>query len=754
MVDIKTLAPVLSAVFGAIGSVVGYYYKKIHDFKKIGIILPARILRNDKKFYKKGKFRKIPGWEDKYISFKKRESPLLKALAKDARKDIPESILVVEEAGRGKTRTTLEVIRKLVKEDSVFKKALLIFLTSESDFNPDSILKRFFFFKYPFILLFFDDIDKIVPTLLKQSRKVGSVIDDFRKISKKTLSVCTCRKEPWYLAGLTRIDLSDFLSVRDDLDTHFKSLVTIPKLSEKDGKKLSKALKKKFDLSKFNGNAGDIVFDIPRKVKEYNLLHPHQQRILHAIKMCKIGKIDSPDKSIIGDYCVKFFNVEDWDYHFEELLKAEFFLLVSGSIILADSYMNTIIYDYPPATNPVLHRDLINLIDILESRGSTSELTSLASKFVDLQLFNQALRCYEILIELEPKNINHPINQATVLIDLGNIELAADKLQLAFDLNPKDFNVILNLGKLYLELEKYNEAEIYFIQAIKLKPKSIDALNGLGVVNLKIGKYLESLEYLQRALSLSNELADKQNESIILANLGHLFLKMNNFENAGEYYTQALTIIKELGDRRGEMIVLANLGNNYASGGDRNKAIEYFEKALLIAQELQDSWNKGFILQRLGMLLTDLGENKKALRYHMESTNYFLEVNDKLGQIRAMVCIGNALVKQEKNEAIEFYIRAIEFAFEVDLIYSAIEAFTIIQVRYKPEEVYLYQPNSVSQLIEYFIKYGDLMREFNKFDSASRIYKYALELVQSPEDKNYELLLKRVEEMDPSNWTL
>ena len=125
MVDIKTLFSVLGPVLSILSGAVGYYYKKLLDFRKIGIILPARILKNDKKFYKKGKFQKIPGWKDEYVSFKKRESPLLNALTNEDEE--LKNIRVVEEAGRGKTRTTLEVIRKLTKENSKFKECCTFF---------------------------------------------------------------------------------------------------------------------------------------------------------------------------------------------------------------------------------------------------------------------------------------------------------------------------------------------------------------------------------------------------------------------------------------------------------------------------------------------------------------------------------------------------------------------------------------------------------------------------------------------------
>ena len=95
--------------------------------------------------------------------------------------------------------------------------------------------------------------------------------------------------------------------------------------------------KKKFDLNTFNGNPGDIVFDIPRKRKEYDLLQPHQKKILHAIKLCKLANINFPDIDLIGEYAVNQFQVENWEYHFAELKKADFFIVASGNIILADS---------------------------------------------------------------------------------------------------------------------------------------------------------------------------------------------------------------------------------------------------------------------------------------------------------------------------------------------------------------------------------------------------------------------------------
>ncbi len=201
-----------------------------------------------------------------------------------------------------------------------------------------------------------------------------------------------------------------------------------------------------------------------------------------------------------------------------------------------------------------------------DRQGEASVLSSLASAYLDLRRFDEALRCYQQALAISRET--------------------RDRRSEASCLN--------NVGSTYFELNRFDDAAACFEQALAMSQETGDrrsrviGLNNLGETCQRLGRTGESLDFLQQALELSRETGYRAGEGAALNNIGSAYLRMRRFGDAAGWLRQALELRQRIGDRYGEAETLRLLGQAQQQTGQPEAAQRSWRQALTILEDLGD----------------------------------------------------------------------------------------------------------------------------------------------------------------------
>ena len=218
-----------------------------------------------------------------------------------------------------------------------------------------------------------------------------------------------------------------------------------------------------------------------------------------------------------------------------------------------------------------------------------------ANAFFDQGKYEDAISCYNQLIEMDSKNKWAWINKGLALTELMKYEEALPCLDKAIELHPKSVEAWYNRGFALAGIGKLGAAILAFDNAIEIKPKSADAWNGKGIVLDNMGKHDEAIEAYDRAIAIRPKFANAWN------NKGWALAGLGRNEEAILAYDKAIAI--ESKDRNPWNCK----GNALAELGKHDEAVRAYEKALEI-----DPGN-AIILNNKGAALYDLGMYEVAL---------------------------------------------------------------------------------------------------------------------------------------------
>jgi len=173
---------------------------------------------------------------------------------------------------------------------------------------------------------------------------------------------------------------------------------------------------------------------------------------------------------------------------------------------------------------------------------------------------DEARRCYEAILEREPRN-------ERVLHLLALVHLAAHRTE---------------------------EAATLFRQCVAIRPRFPEALTNLGQALLALGRAEEAVAVNRRALDIAPERPE------IHGNLGNALQALGRHEEAVVAYRMALTL------RPATAGAQNNLGNSLKALGQLNEAARAFEKALEASPQHAQAWNN------LANTLCDLKQFEQA----------------------------------------------------------------------------------------------------------------------------------------------
>ena len=240
------------------------------------------------------------------------------------------------------------------------------------------------------------------------------------------------------------------------------------------------------------------------------------------------------------------------------------------------------------------------------------------------------------------------------------------------------------LGKIEMSRAKYKDAEKHFTLAVRyyssdnVAEKFQQAMFTKSAVLVKKGQCHWSLSQIREAISafkMAKEEAvwvqqqtrgptlktAKEDELIVLFELGNILQSIGDYERSFEYYEKSLKLAGELGDRVSVGRAHGNLGNAML-GLNQDKALDH----LIIAFQMCTRYENNPLAvetaaRQLGNAYQVIGDLHKAKEYYKTALRYAIygnDLNSQKGYICEVIAYINTSLK-EPAEAVHYYTEAI-----------------------------------------------------------------------------------------------
>jgi tetratricopeptide (TPR) repeat protein/tRNA A-37 threonylcarbamoyl transferase component Bud32 len=201
----------------------------------------------------------------------------------------------------------------------------------------------------------------------------------------------------------------------------------------------------------------------------------------------------------------------------------------------------------------------------------------------------EAVRCYDKALELDPRDAEVWNNKGDCLDSLGRREEAIRCCERALELNPRDATAWNNKGAILDSLGRTEEAIRCYDRALELDPRDAKAWINKGRSLGTLGRHEDAIRCLDRALELDPRDAPAWcNKGISLYNLG-------GYEEAIRCQDKVL----ELDPR--DAVAWYNKGSGFHCLGRHQEAIRCYDKALELDPQHAVAWyGKGLAQEKLG----------------------------------------------------------------------------------------------------------------------------------------------------------
>jgi tetratricopeptide (TPR) repeat protein len=203
--------------------------------------------------------------------------------------------------------------------------------------------------------------------------------------------------------------------------------------------------------------------------------------------------------------------------------------------------------------------------------------------------YEEAIRCLDKALELDPRHSNAWTNKGNSLDNLGHHEEAIGCYEKTIELDPRDAAAWYNKGASLESMGRNEEAIRYYEKTIELDPRFAVAWNNKGTSLEHLGRFEEAILCFDKALELD------PCHSNAWTNKGARLERMGCHEEAIRYYDKALELDPS------SAIAWFNKGTSLHRLGRYEEAIRCNDKALELDQCNVDAWyNKGTSLDSLG----------------------------------------------------------------------------------------------------------------------------------------------------------
>jgi tetratricopeptide (TPR) repeat protein len=244
--------------------------------------------------------------------------------------------------------------------------------------------------------------------------------------------------------------------------------------------------------------------------------------------------------------------------------------------------------------------------DLLEGE-SAEELYIKGLLLYESKKWEEALKMFEIFLNLNPAKSETWFKRGVALYELGRYEEAIDNYNRAIQINSIYIDAWNNTGITLHCLGRHEEAIATFDRALQINPGYDNAWNGRGIVLDNLDRYEEAIDSYERAIKIN------PGNSNVWYNRGIALDKLGRHEEAIDSFDRALQINPGHDNAwNGRGIVLDNL--------DRyEEAIDSFNRAIKINPDNNNAWNnRGVTLDNAGRYEEAIDSLERALQINCD----------------------------------------------------------------------------------------------------------------------------------------
>lgn len=197
--------------------------------------------------------------------------------------------------------------------------------------------------------------------------------------------------------------------------------------------------------------------------------------------------------------------------------------------------------------------------------------------------------------------------------------------------------------------------------AEKKTPALLAATRKLAVFYLKADSADKALLHLKEALQYARILKDREQEAIVLNNIGIVFNGLSRYDSAVLYYSSADTIFHALNNNLRVAQGMVNVAIVYKNMGDYEAAYEKTIKAVELLKKQSPSLDIASAYTNLGNVLKDIHRYNEAIVYHQQAIEIRYVYGDTAGIGSSLNNIGNVYKhKQHYTDALQYYLGALD----------------------------------------------------------------------------------------------
>ncbi|MBF0425091.1 MAG: tetratricopeptide repeat protein [Magnetococcales bacterium] len=270
---------------------------------------------------------------------------------------------------------------------------------------------------------------------------------------------------------------------------------------------------------------------------------------------------------------------------------------------------------------------------LVAAAGDAGLLNLAAACHLQLGDAEQAIACWQHLIDLHPDHADAHANLAVVLRQLQRPAEAELACRAALRIEPQHANAWVNLGALLQAQNRPIEAEAAYRQALRSQPEHVEACSGLGALLHVLGRPDAAEAMLRHALHLQPGYA------VAHYNLGVLLQDGGRLTEAEVCHRRVIDLDPGYVDAHVNLgVVLQRLGQPVA-------AEVHHRQAIALQPTCADAWaNLGVLLQGLGRFTAAEAALRQALHH-------------RPGQAEVYNNLGLLLHKQKEYVAAEEALR-------------------------------------------------------------------------------------------------
>jgi signal transduction histidine kinase len=307
------------------------------------------------------------------------------------------------------------------------------------------------------------------------------------------------------------------------------------------------------------------------------------------------------------------------------------------------------------------------------------------------------------------------------------------------------------LGQYYYK-DKYDSAYYYYNKGLAIARKNdiqseiAYLLASKARVIIYEGNYDAAIDTLKKSLDIFNRVYRYHAISDVYISLGVVFYNKSMYDSCKYYWGKGLSVYKKLNDSAGIATVYSNIGVvNYVQG-NAEVALKNYLKALEIRKKLGSTNSLASIYMKIALIYQKhFNDNMKSYEYVSEAISIYRRENNKLGEAKALINLGNTLENLDSTKrAMDILNQAMSIAEEIKnkrLLatgYSLMGTKLTNQHQYRKALEYLYKARSfneemgqVRELAKTHSVIGEIFYQLADYNTASSYFEKSLEFYKN-----------------------